>query len=90
MHPNGTVRAFGKCLDVDGSGTATGNGTPVKLWDCNGSGGQQWVAHSNSALRNPESGRCLDTPAGNATPGTDLTIYDCNGLWPQEWRTPVR
>lgn len=89
MHPDGTVRAFGKCLDVDGSGTATGNGTPVKLWDCNGSGGQQWIAHSSSALRNPASGRCLDTPAGNASPGTDLAIYDCNGLWPQEWRIPI-
>lgn len=89
MNVDGTVRAFGKCLDVDGSGTATSNNTPVKLWDCNGSGGQQWVAHTNNALRNPESGRCLDTPAGSAVSGTDLAIYDCNGLWPQQWTRPV-
>jgi hypothetical protein len=89
MHPNGTVRAFGKCIDVDGSGTATANSTKIELWDCNGSDGQQWTVLSNGSLRNPESGRCLDTPAGNATAGTDLKLYDCNGLWPQQWKTPV-
>lgn len=89
INPNGTVQAFGKCMDVDGSGTATGNGTKIELWDCNGSAGQQWTIQTNGALQNPQSGRCLDTPAGNITPGTDLKLYDCNGLWPQQWKSPA-
>jgi hypothetical protein len=89
MNTDGSVRAFGKCMDVDGAGTATANGTPIQLWDCNGSSGQQWLAEANGSLRNPASGRCLDTPAGNAVVGADLALYDCNGLWPQQWKTPV-
>lgn len=88
-HPDGTFRAFGKCMDVDGSGTATANSTKIELWDCNGSAGQQWTVQANGALLNPQAGRCLDLPAGNLTPGTDLKLYDCNGLWPQQWKVPA-
>lgn len=88
MHPDGTVRAFGKCMDVDGAGTATANSTPIALWDCNGSAGQIWSVQANGALRNPGSGRCLDTPAANAVAGQDLALWDCNGLWPQVWNVP--
>jgi len=89
MHVDGTIRAFNKCMDVDGSGVATANNTKIELWDCNGSGGQKWTFQSNGGLRNPESGRCLDTPAGNIALGTDLKLYDCNGQWPQQWSAPV-
>ncbi|MFF1573352.1 ricin-type beta-trefoil lectin domain protein [Leifsonia sp. NPDC058292] len=89
VSPDQTVKAFGKCMDVGGAGTATANGTPIQLWDCNGSGGQKWAVQSNGSLLNPESGRCLDLPAGNLTPGTDLALYDCNGLWPQQWKVAV-
>ncbi|MBI5160505.1 MAG: ricin-type beta-trefoil lectin domain protein [Micrococcales bacterium] len=87
--PDGTLRALGKCMDVDGAGTRTANGTPISLWDCNGSGGQRWVQQTDGSLRNPESGRCLDLPAGDISLGKDLALYDCNGLWPQQWRSPV-
>lgn len=88
-HPDGTLRAFGKCMDLDGAGTATANSTKVELWDCNGSAGQQWIPQANGSILNPGSGRCLDTPAGNTAVGTDLKIWDCNGLWPQRWNVPV-
>src|SRR5690606_27479156 len=71
-HPDGTLRAFGKCMDLDGAGTATANSTKVELWDCNGSAGQQWIPQANGSILNPGSGRCLDTPAGNTAVGTDL------------------
>lgn len=51
--------------------------------------GQQWIPQANGSILNPGSGRCLDLPAGNLTPGTDLKIWDCNGLWPQQWKVAV-
>src|SRR5207302_432375 len=48
----------GKCMDVTGGGTA--NGTQVQLWDCNGTGSQQWSWRQQSRIVNPQSGRCLD------------------------------
>ena len=86
---DGTLRAFGKCMDLDGTGTGTANSTKIELWTCDGSAGQQWIPQANGSILNPGSGRCLDLPAGVLTPGTDLKIWDCNGLWPQQWKSPV-
>ncbi|MDQ2813113.1 MAG: ricin-type beta-trefoil lectin domain protein [Actinomycetota bacterium] len=77
LNSDKTLRTLGRCLDIDGNGTA--NGTKVELYDCNGVGGQQWVPQANGSLLNPQSGRCLDDPSGNITNGTPLQIYDCNG-----------
>jgi hypothetical protein len=81
------VRAYGKCLDIVGNGTA--NFTKVELWTCGGAGGQQWRGQSNGSLLNPQSGRCLDDPSGTTANGTQLQIYDCNGLWTQQWAPAV-
>jgi ricin-type beta-trefoil lectin protein len=83
---DGTVRTLGRCLDINGNGTAAF--THVELWDCNGAGGQQWQQQANGSLRNPQSGRCLDDPGGNLANGTPLQIYDCNNQWPQVFRLP--
>ena len=61
---NGSVQVLGMCLDVAGAGTA--NGTKVDLYTCNGTGAQVWQPQSNGALLNPNSGKCLDEPAGAA------------------------
>jgi hypothetical protein len=71
-----TLRTLGRCLDVNGAGTA--NGTKVQLWDCNGSGAQNWVQEGNR-LRNPNSNKCLDSPGGSTADGARLQIWDCNG-----------
>ncbi len=81
---NGSLSTIGRCLDINGNGTAAG--TPVELWDCNGVGGQQWVQQSNGSLLNPQSGRCLDDPSGNTANGTRLQIWDCNGSPAQQFR----
>jgi hypothetical protein len=78
-----TLRTLGRCLDVNGNGTA--NGTPVELYDCNGVGGQKWVQQADGSLRNPQSGRCLDSPSGATGNGTRLQIYDCNGSAAQKF-----
>src|SRR5207247_437189 len=58
-----SLETLGRCLDIDGDGTAVG--TKVELWDCNGVGGQKWIQRSNGSLLNPQSGLCLDDPSGN-------------------------
>jgi hypothetical protein len=80
---NGSLETLGKCLDVNGNGTA--NGTQVELWDCNGVGGQNWVQQADGSLLNPQSGRCLDDPSGNTANGTRLQIWDCNGTASQKF-----
>ncbi|GLY80341.1 hypothetical protein Airi01_086080 [Actinoallomurus iriomotensis] len=78
-----TLRTLGRCLDINGNGTA--NGTQVELYDCNGVGGQKWVQQADGSLRNPQSGRCLDSPSGATGNGTRLQIYDCNGSAAQKF-----
>jgi hypothetical protein len=80
---NGALRTLGRCLDINGNGTA--NGTQVELWDCNGVGGQNWQQQADGSLVNPQSGRCLDSPSGNTANGTRLQIYDCNGSAAQKF-----
>jgi hypothetical protein len=81
---DGSLRTLGRCLDINGNGTA--NGTQVELWDCNGVGGQKWVQQSDGSLLNPQSGRCLDSPSGATANGTRLQIWDCNGSAAQKFR----
>ncbi len=82
-YADGSLRTLGRCLDINGNGTA--NGTQVELWDCNGVGGQKWVQRSDGSLVNPQSGRCLDSPSGNTANGTRLQIWDCNGSGAQKF-----
>ncbi len=80
---NGSLETLGRCLDIDGNGTAAG--TKVELWDCNGVGGQKWVQQANGSLLNPQSGLCLDDPSGNTANGTVLQIWTCNGTAAQQF-----
>jgi hypothetical protein len=78
-----SLSTLGRCLDIDGDGTAAG--TKVELWDCNGVGGQKWVQQANGSLLNPQSGLCLDDPSGNTANGTQLQIWTCNGTPAQQF-----
>jgi hypothetical protein len=80
---NGSLETLGRCLDIDGDGTAAG--TKVELWDCNGVGGQVWQQQANGSLLNPQSGLCLDDPSDNTANGTPLQIWTCNGTPAQEF-----
>jgi hypothetical protein len=80
---NNSLSTIGRCLDINGNGTA--NGTQVELWECNNVGGQVWVQQADGSLLNPQSGRCLDDPSGNTANGTRLQIYDCNGSAAQKF-----
>jgi hypothetical protein len=74
------------CLDVQNSGPD--NGTPVDLFECNGTGAQVWIPRSDGSLVNPQTGKCLDDPNFSSSPGTKLEIWDCNGGANQQWQLP--
>ncbi|MBN6042237.1 PQQ-dependent sugar dehydrogenase [Amycolatopsis sp. 195334CR] len=71
----------GKCVDVNGSGTA--DGTKVQLWTCNGGANQQWTRDGGTwrAL-----GKCL-TAAGSAD-GSPVQLSTCTGGGTQNWSAP--
>ncbi|MFI6083692.1 family 16 glycosylhydrolase [Streptomyces sp. NPDC051217] len=71
----------GKCLDVAGASSA--NGTPVQLYDCNGSGAQQWSRGANDSLR--ALGKCLDVKDNSTADGAQLQLWDCSGAGNQRW-----
>jgi hypothetical protein len=81
-----TVRVLGRCLTPNG----TGNGAAVSTTTCTGAAAQTWTRHTNGSLVH-SSGRCLDVPSGNTTPGAvQLQLYDCvSGVAAQTWRLPA-
>ena len=82
-----TVQILGKCVDTANGGTA--DGTLVQLYDCDNTGAQTWVAQTNGELLNPQSGRCLNVPGGNTSPGAvQLQLQDCAASAAQTWQLP--
>lgn len=79
-----TLRTLGRCLDIENNGTSAG--AKVELWDCNGVGGQEWVAQADGSFLNPQSGKCLDSPNGESANGTRLQVWDCNGAEAQKFQ----
>ncbi|MGW0811772.1 lectin [Streptomyces viridiviolaceus] len=75
----------GKCVDVAGAGTA--NGTPVQLYDCNGTAAQRWTVGSDGTIR--ALGKCLDVASGGTADGTPVQLWDCNGSAAQQWAVPA-
>ncbi|MFC9154832.1 RICIN domain-containing protein [Streptomyces bauhiniae] len=71
----------GKCADVAAANSA--NGTPVQLYDCNGSAAQQWTVGSDGTIR--ALGKCLDLKDNGTADGTPLQLWDCAGSANQKW-----
>ncbi|MFI6454180.1 ricin-type beta-trefoil lectin domain protein [Streptosporangium amethystogenes] len=71
----------GKCVDVNAANTA--NGTAIQLYDCNGTGAQQWTIGTDGTIR--ALGKCMDVTAAGTANGTQIQLYDCNGTGAQQW-----
>jgi chitosanase len=72
----------GKCVDIAAASSA--NGTAVQLYDCNGTGAQNWtVGNSDGSIQ--ALGKCLDVSAASTANGAKVQIYDCNGTGAQKW-----
>jgi Ricin-type beta-trefoil lectin domain len=80
--------APGMCLDIYQGGTA--EGTPVDLYSCytNSPAAQVWVPQVGGALRNPQSGMCLDDPGYSQSPYVQMQIWPCKGGANQNWSLP--
>ncbi|MFJ7902030.1 ricin-type beta-trefoil lectin domain protein [Streptomyces sp. NPDC096198] len=83
--PGGTGSAItglaGKCVDVAGANPA--NGTPVQLYDCNGTPAQKWTVASDGTLR--ALGKCLDVVGNGTADGSKVQLWDCTGGPNQKW-----
>jgi hypothetical protein len=78
----------GKCLDVNGAGTA--DGTNIQEWTCNGSGAQSFQIQDQGGgvvrIVNTNSGKCVDVKAGGTADGTNVQLLTCNGGASQSFR----
>ncbi|KAG6818468.1 hypothetical protein H0H93_004760, partial [Arthromyces matolae] len=82
IHPSNSTS---KCLDVRAAVYA--NGTPVQIYDCNGTGAQKWqIQYGSTSLRVAGTNFCLD--AGSTAPenGVGMKIWTCyDNLAAQSW-----
>jgi hypothetical protein len=84
----GEIRtSTGECLDAQWGSSA--DGTPVWIWDCNGTPAQQWIFFYGQILG--PGFKCL-TVAGGTDPGTGLQLQACNHGLKQAWSIagPIR
>ncbi|MBB5873410.1 hypothetical protein F4553_006844 [Allocatelliglobosispora scoriae] len=70
-----------KCADVRSSNTA--DGTPIQLYDCNGTGAQKWT---NVGTSWRVLGKCLDIVGGGTANGTKVHLWSCLGVGSQNWQ----
>ncbi len=81
--PTGPITGIGgKCVDVRAANTA--NGTPIQLYDCNGTNAQQWTVAGDGSIH--ALGKCLDVTSAGTGNGTLIQLWDCNGTGAQVWR----
>ncbi|KAF8069880.1 G-X-X-X-Q-X-W domain-containing protein [Lyophyllum atratum] len=81
IHPNGNAA---KCLDVRGNVRA--NGTPVQIYDCNGTTAQKWrIAAGGTYVNLDGTNFCLDA-GSNPASGVGMKIWQCYEALPaQTW-----
>ena len=73
--------AAGLC--VDDSAASTVNGSPIQIYQCNGTAAQQWTV-TGGTLR--VLGKCMDVTAAGTANSTKVQLFDCNGTGAQVWQ----
>ncbi|MFD4867104.1 ricin-type beta-trefoil lectin domain protein [Streptomyces sp. NPDC058412] len=71
----------GKCMDVKGAKTA--DGTPIQLYDCNGTSAQLWKLEADGTVR--ALGKCLDVQYAKTENGSLLGLNSCHQGTNQKW-----
>ncbi|MFF2519271.1 lectin [Streptomyces sp. NPDC058086] len=78
----GTITGLaGKCLDAAQASSA--DGTPVQLYDCNGTTTQQWTIGTDGTIR--ALGKCLDVTDDSTADGAEVQLWTCTGGANQKW-----
>ncbi|MGW2045607.1 ricin-type beta-trefoil lectin domain protein [Streptomyces sp. NPDC001858] len=85
LRSDGTVRAFGLCMDV--AGASTTNGTVIQLARCNGGWAQRFVLNKAHDLVNIQADKCVDVVDKQTANGTKLQLWSCQGTSNQKWYT---
>ena len=84
-YPDGSVRALGKCLNVTSGSTA--DGAKTQLYDCNGTGAQQWSYNASTHdVVNLAANKCLDVTDNSSANGARAQIWSCTGAANQKWQ----
>ncbi|KAG5637604.1 hypothetical protein H0H81_003996 [Sphagnurus paluster] len=81
LHPKGNTK---KCLDVRGANYTSG--TPVQIYDCNGTQAQKWlIQRGDTRVQLAGTEFCLDAGIAPAN-GVPMKIWKCDGkLAAQAW-----
>lgn len=83
-----TVRVNGHCLNIAGSGGASGR--QLQLWNCNGSPRQVWLQGTAGELVNPASGLCATDPGSRRGNGVAPTMGACHIRSYEQWTLPAQ
>ena len=75
------LQVLSKCVHVPTNAAA---GTRVQTQDCTGSANQQW-ALDNGAVRNAQSGLCLDVNGASTANGSAVIVWNCHNGTNQRW-----
>ena len=70
-----------RCIDVPSSNAADGN--RLQIWDCNGTGAQQWTINADGSIR--ALGKCMDVSGGSTADGAAVQLWTCNGSGAQKF-----
>ncbi|MEU7872223.1 family 16 glycosylhydrolase [Dactylosporangium sp. NPDC049140] len=71
----------GRCIDIPSANPV--DGARLQVWDCNGTGAQQWTIGSDGTVR--ALGKCMDAAAAGTANGTAVQLYTCNGTAAQRF-----
>ena len=73
--------ASARCIDIAGGNS--GDGTPLQLYDCNGTVAQTWSMPGDGTVR--AMGKCMDVRGGSGADGTPVQISTCTAGPSQQW-----
>ncbi|MEV6012465.1 ricin-type beta-trefoil lectin domain protein [Streptomyces sp. NPDC051976] len=79
--PITSAAASSRCADIHWGDSS--DGTPLDLYDCNGTAAQSWTRPGNGTVT--AMGKCMDVSGGSSADGTPVQIYTCNGSASQQW-----
>ena len=79
--PGEVLGPAAKCLDIRGSASVAG--TPVQIYQCNGTAAQRWTYGNDQTLSG--LGKCLDVSGSGTANGTRVQLWTCNGTGAQTW-----
>jgi hypothetical protein len=70
-----------RCIDIPSASAVDGN--RLQIWDCNGTGAQQWTFNADGSVS--ALGKCMDVSGGSTADGAAVQLWTCNGTGAQKF-----